>query len=221
MAKKPFFFGLQMNDDTLWVKHAVAKLDVAAVTMLSWTEAWQTEGGHVGSRVDLLSITEEAFSTEETLSTEEAFSTEETFSTEEIFSTGSQASAGLPACSVQPAMHEATVQLERQSITMNKTVKWNWYHGTLRACQHEMNWDSVQSKAHSGMMVEQNLQGVKLWLTSGGSGDLAGWSAFLKGILPSNLAREPFFLGLQMAILDRHATKLQVATVQILSWAGA
>jgi len=72
----------------------------------------------------------------------------------------------------------------------------------------------VQSKAHSGMMVEQNLQGVKLWLTSGGSGDLAGWSAFLKGILPS---REPFFLGLQMAILDRHATKLQVATVQILS----
>jgi len=32
--------------------------------------------------------------------------------------------------------------------------------------------------------------------------------------LPS---REPFFLGLQMAILDRHATKLQVATVQILS----
>lgn len=65
-------------------------------------------------------------------------------------------------------------------------------------------------------MVEQNLQGVKLWLTSGGSGDLAGWSAFLNGILL--LARKPFFLGLQMAILDRHATKLQVATVQILSF---
>ena len=50
------------------------------------------------------------------------------------------------------------------------------------------------------------MQRVKLCLTSGGAGDVTTLSAFLKGILPSDLARMPFFLGLQMAIHDRHTT---------------
>ncbi len=34
LAKKPFFLGLQMNDDTLQTTHAVDKLDMAAINML-------------------------------------------------------------------------------------------------------------------------------------------------------------------------------------------
>ncbi len=34
LAKKPFFFGLQMNHDTSQTRHAVDKLDMAAIMML-------------------------------------------------------------------------------------------------------------------------------------------------------------------------------------------
>jgi len=206
-----------MNDDILWLKDAVAKLDMAAVTIPSWAKAQQAQADHTTSRVDLLSSSEEALWTED------------------IFSIGSEASAGLPACSIQPAMHEITVRSKDRASNQRRQSKAKWYQDTPRGCQHELSWDPVQSKTHSGMMVEQSLQGVKMCLTSGGEGHFGTWLAFLKGVLPSNLSKMPFSLSLQVALYERYATNfpfglslrdnpktnLQVATVKMLSWAGA